>query len=251
MDFPITIPLGQTTLPLHSVLEPAAFFIGFRYFLYLRRRQGDVVSPGSRIYILIGAIFGALIGAHLVGSLERPYELGWTDNLPAYIYGNKSVLGGFLGGLLGVEGVKKLIGETRASGDLFVYPMILALMIGRVGCFSMGVFEETYGLPTRLPWGMYLGDLYPRHPVMLYEIGFLALLWAGLHRLQRRFTWEAGARFKLFLIAYITFRFFVEFLKPRYPVLLGLSTIQWTAVLGWLYYIRYLIQPKKLLAAYA
>ena len=78
-----------------------------------------------------------------------------------------------LGGLAGVELIKKTIKEKLASGDLFTYPIILALIIGRIGCFSMGVYEETYGSPTSLPWGMNFGDNILRHPVCLYEIIFL------------------------------------------------------------------------------
>ena len=69
---------------------------------------------------------------------------------------------------------------------LFTYPLILAIIIGRIGCFSMGVFEETYGLPTTLPWGMNLGDNIPRHPVCLYEIIFLIFLMVySLHQLKK------------------------------------------------------------------
>ncbi|HYC27350.1 MAG TPA: prolipoprotein diacylglyceryl transferase family protein, partial [Chitinophagaceae bacterium] len=227
------------------------FFIGFRYFLYLRKRQQDPVASRSRIWVIIGAIFGALIGSRLLGSLERPYELFMTDNLWLYIYANKTVVGGFLGGLIGVELAKKLIGEKKSSGDLFVYPMILALCIGRVGCFSMGVYEETYGTETSLPWGMDLGDGLSRHPVDLYEIIFLVFLWVIFKRTQQTYILNNGALFKLFMIAYLLFRFLLEFIKPHYTLSIGLSSIQLACSLGLLYYARFIVQPKKLLAAYA
>jgi hypothetical protein len=44
----------------------------------------------------------------------------------------------------------------------------------------MGVYEETYGLPSSLPWAMDLGDGIQRHPVALYEIIFLIALWLSL-----------------------------------------------------------------------
>ena len=251
MEFPVTLHFGSFSLPLHAVLETAAFFVGFRYFLYLRRRQQDVIQSSTRIWIIIGAIFGALIGSRILGSLERPYELFITDELLLYIYSNKTVVGGFLGGLLGVELVKKIIGEKRASGDLFAYPMILALCIGRIGCFSMGVYEEAYGVETSLPWGMNLGDGLLRHPVALYEIVFLLLLWAMLRKIQNTYTLNNGALFKLFMIAYLLFRFIIEFIKPHYTLSIGLSSIQLACVLGLLYYARFILQPKKLLAAYA
>ena len=228
-------------------MEPLGFFIGFRYFLYLRKKQGDVIPSSNRVWILIGAIFGALLGSRLIGGLEDPGQLSISDNLWFYFYQNKTVLGGFLGGLFGVELVKKIIKEKHASGDLFTYPMILALIIGRVGCFSMGVFEETYGSPTTFPLGMHLGDSALRHPVCLYEIIFLLLLWISLVQIEKKFTLQNGARFKLFLIGYCFFRFMLDFIKPHYTYGIGLSTIQITALFGLIYYYRYIITPKKLI----
>jgi prolipoprotein diacylglyceryltransferase len=236
LSFPYTISLGSARLPVHSLLEPLAFFIGFRYFLYLRHREQDPISPSNRTTILIAAIFGALFGSRLIGGLEDPPGMLHAKNILLYFYENKTVLGGFLGALWSVELVKKLIGEKQASGDLFVYPILLALMIGRVGCFSMGVYEETYGLPTSLPWGMDLGDGLHRHPVALYEIVFLGLLWLLLKKADPWLSKEQGARFKVFLIAYCLFRLLLDCIKPHYTFPFGLSTIQITAVAGLIYY---------------
>jgi phosphatidylglycerol---prolipoprotein diacylglyceryl transferase len=251
MHFPVEISFGNNKIPLHAVTEIAAFFIGYRYFVFLKKKQGDAIKSENRLWILIGAIFGALIGSRLVGSLERPYELFLTKNIWLYIYSNKTVLGGFLGGLFGVELIKKIIGEKRSSGDLFTYPIILALIIGRMGCFSMGVYEETYGTATTFFTGMNLGDGLLRHPVTLYEIGFLFLLWILLVQVEKKLTLAEGARFKIFMIAYCAYRFSQEFIKPSYPVVIGLSTIQLTSIIGFIYYYRYLLQPKNLLQANA
>jgi phosphatidylglycerol---prolipoprotein diacylglyceryl transferase len=211
-----------------------------------------VFTGNARISILIGAIFGALVGSRLVGVLERPYEWKAAGNMLLYLYSNKTVLGGFLGGLAGVEIIKKSMGETRASGDLFVYPILLALCIGRIGCFSMGVYEQTYGLPTTWLTGMNLGDGMLRHPVALYEIGFLTLLWIALIQTAKKHALQAGALFKLFMIAYLFFRFVLEAFKPVYYYPFGLSAIQVFGLLGLLYYAPYIIHPHKLIkTAYA
>lgn len=247
MQFPVELHFVKNSIHLHAVMETAGFFIGFTYFLYLRKKQGDIIESTNRTWILIGAIFGALAGSRLIGSLERPNELLHAKNIVEYIYNNKTVLGGFFGGLLGVELIKKIVGEKHSSGDLFTYPMILALIIGRIGCFSMGVYEETYGTPTKLFTGIDLGDGLMRHPVSLYEIFFLVLLWIGLLIVEKKIVLAEGGRFKLFMIGYISYRFLVDFIKPSYPIIFGLSTIQLTAVIGLIYYSRYIIHPKKLL----
>jgi len=251
VNFPVIIHIGSFSVTLHAVFETIAFLLGFRYFIFLRGKQGDSYSSSSRVWVIIGAIFGALIGSRLIGSLERPQEILLTNNLADYIYNNKTVVGGFLGGLFGVELTKKIIGEKKASGDLFVYPIILALIIGRIGCFSMGVYEETYGIETALPWGMNLGDGVLRHPATIYEIIFLACLWIGLRQVQKKRLLENGALFKLFMIAYLTFRVCLDFIKPASLLFLGLTTIQLTCLAGLIYYLPFILQPKKLIARYA
>ena len=222
-------------------------FIGFRYFLYLRKGKGDQIQSSQRLWIIIGAIFGALIGSRLVGGLENPAELVKAPNPLIYFYTNKTVVGGFLGGLFGVELVKKIIGEKQSSGDLFTYPMILALIIGRIGCFGMGVYEETYGVETSFFTGINLGDGLLRHPVTLYEIAFLIMLWIGLIQLEKTFALVEGGRFKIFMITYLFFRFMIDFIKPHYTFSFGLSTIQIVCLGGLIYYAAYIFKPKKLI----
>ncbi|WP_118976048.1 prolipoprotein diacylglyceryl transferase [Taibaiella koreensis] len=251
MTFPVYIHLGGEQVLLHAVTEVLSFFIAFRYYLYLKRRQGDEIGKENRLWIILGAASGALIGSRLLGGLENPPGLMHSGHPWRYFYENKTVVGGFLGGLWGVELVKRCIGERRSSGDLFTYPMLLGLILGRIGCFSMGIYEETYGLPTSWITGMYLGDGLLRHPVSLYEIGFLVLLWISLALLEKKYGLATGARFKLFMISYLLFRFLLDFVKPHYTFFFGLSSIQLACLVGLLYYYRYLYQPKRLLKIYA
>ncbi len=245
MNFPFYIEIGSSKILLHTIAEPLGMFIGFRFFLFLRKRQGDTVKSMNRIWVLIGAIFGSLLGSRLVGGFENPTALLEAKNWHLHFYQNKTVLGGFLGGLFGVELIKKLIGEKQNTGDIFVYPILLALIIGRIGCFSMGIHEETYGIPTTFFMGINLGDDYMRHPVNLYEIAFLIALWILLVLVEKRYKLTLGSRFKLFMISYIAFRFLLDFIKPHYTFSIGLSTIQIVSLLGLLYYFNYLIQQKK------
>ena len=247
MQFPVTISVGSLHIPLHPVFETLGIYIGFRYFLFLRKKQGDVIDSPKRTWILIAAFFGAFIGSRLIGGLENPDLLMHSVNKLAFFYQNKTVLGGFLGGLFAVEIAKKMIGEKQASGDLFVYPMMLALIIGRVGCFTMGVYEETYGTVTALPWAINLGDGLMRHPVTLYEILFLFLMWLLIAKAYKKWSFENGARFKIFMMAYLCFRFLLDFIKPHYTFGIGLSTIQLTCIIGLIWYSNYFISPRKLL----
>jgi phosphatidylglycerol:prolipoprotein diacylglycerol transferase len=241
LTFPYHITIGHSSILLHSILELLAYILGFRYFLFLKKRKGDTISTDNRTWIFIGAIFGSLLGSRLLGGFENYPELMKSDNWLMEFYYNKTILGGLLGGLWGVEITKKIIGEKKSSGDLFVYPLLLAMIIGRIGCFSMGVYEETYGIPTTLPWGMHLGDNYLRHPVALYEIIFLAVLWVCLALIEKKRKLESGMLFKIFMISYLVFRFLLDFIKPHFTWSFGLSSIQTACLIGLLYYLYILL----------
>ncbi len=223
---------------LHVLFETLGMAVGFRYFVWLRGKQPDRIHDVNRVWIIIGAAFGALVFSRLAGALENPVNLFHTKHLLLYLFANKTIVGGLLGGLLMVEVTKKIIHERSSSGDLFTYPLILAMMIGRIGCFTSGMEEETYGIPTHFFLGMNLGDGVPRHPVTLYEIGFLGFLWIGLVAVERRVKLINGYRFQFFMITYFAFRFLLDFIKPRYALFAGLGTIQICCLIGLLYYSR-------------
>jgi len=228
-------------------MEFIGIFVAYRYYLWLRKKQGDIVEKEHRIFVVIGACLGAVLGARILGSLEDIPAWRSSSSPLLYFYGNKTLVGGLLGGLAGVELMKKVIGVRQNTGDLFVFPLILGMMIGRTGCFSAGIYEETYGVPTRLPWAMDLGDGIMRHPVTLYEILFLLLLWIALYRIHTQYVLQQGALFKLFLMSYLLFRFLLDFIKPGWKYFFGLGTIQLSCLAGLLYYARYIIHPQLLI----
>jgi prolipoprotein diacylglyceryltransferase len=170
LRFPINIPIGGFEISSHLVFETLAFFIGYRYYVLLRSKQKDSIVDENRLWIIIGAAAGAFIFSRFVGIMENPSLIkeNWLLAL-----GNKSIIGGLLGGLIGVEVVKRWIGEHRSSGDLFTLPLIMSIGIGRIGCFLAGLTDNTYGVETSLPWGIDLGDGIHRHPTNLYEIRIL------------------------------------------------------------------------------
>jgi len=245
MVFPVNIHFGKLEIPLHLVFELLAYTIGFRYFLFLRKKSVDSIQTENRIWILIGAAIGALIGSRLVGIFENP-DLFRNGNLQ-YILGNKTIVGGLLGGLIGVELTKRFVKVYTSSGDLMTYPIILAIMIGRIGCFLEGLKDGTYGTASSLPWAINFGDGIPRHPVNLYEIIFLALLWICMKQLERQFIFTDGSKFKIFLTAYLLFRFMLEFIKPDFKYIFQLGLIQLVCLAGLIYYRMVFIAPRSLL----
>lgn len=156
-----------------------------------------------------------------------------------------------LGGLIGVELTKKRLGVTMSSGDLMVYPLILAMVIGRTGCFLAGLEDGTYGIASNLPWAIDFGDGIHRHPTNLYEIVFWLMLWIALKLIEQSRHFADGARFKVFMVSYLVFRLLVEFIKPDYFFSFGLSVIQLVSIAGILYYYKVFLSPKKLFVNHA
>lgn len=237
MTFPFQFEIFEKTFYWHFVFETLAFFVGIRIYYFLKKRTTDSISDINRLIIMIGAMIGGLIGSRVIALLENPSQIAHQTFLT--IYQNKTVAGGFLGGLFGVEIIKKIIGVKIASGDLYVIPIIAALFIGRIGCFSMGIGEPTYGNETTFFTGMNLGDGLYRHPVALYEMLFMILLFFFFQSIKNK-TLINGDRFKLFMVLYFLFRFLVEFIKPYEPLFLNLSSIHWSSVFIFGYYWKFL-----------
>lgn len=229
---------AQAAAWVHTGLAYAGMALGAALWRATLRRQqrGGALAPGN-FGVLVGLLVGAALGNKGVFLIERPdLALALWHNGALTLPG-QSIVGGLLGGLIGVEIAKKLSGQTRSTGDAMVWPIALGLAVGRIGCFLAGLHDDTYGLPTSAPWGVDFGDGIARHPTQLYEIAVVLPLGWALHR--ARFA-TPGLAFKLFLSAYLLWRFGVEFLKPV-PVAwpLGLSGIQWTCLVALAVYLPF------------
>lgn len=220
----------------HTVFETLGYLSAVLVYLALRKRQGDPIGDRERMAVFAGALVGAALGTRLLFLLCNPSLTlqHWSD--PRYLLGGKTIVGGLLGGLIGVETAKKIAGIRRSTGDPLVLPIIAAISVGRIGCFLVGPADGTAGLPSSLPWAIAMGDAVPRHPVALYEIAFVLLMVPVVMQVRRRSRAE-GDSFRVFLSSYLLFRFLVDFLKPSPPPLPGgLTAIQWACLAGLAYY---------------
>lgn len=236
MDFPVTFHIFGKTVLAHPVFETLGIFLGMRFYFYLKRKSTEKLSFNTSAAVLIGATAGALIGSKLIGNLENPYVLFENFSFKRF-WTNNTIVGGLAFGLIGVEWAKKIVGHKESTGDLIVYPLLLAIIIGRIGCFLTGVHEETYGLPTTSIFGMHLGDQYLRHPVALYEIAFLIILWICLKLIEKKRKYPSGFIFQVFMLSYFTFRFFLDFIKPKIGIIGNLGIIQLVSLSVIIYYI--------------
>lgn len=236
IHFPVIFKIGRLVIPAHTVMEMLAYFMGIRLYFSISRKKKDHYSIEDRLHLLIGAAAGALLGSRIVGVLDHPFLALHPPSFMFYLQ-TKSIVGGILGAIVGVEAAKKwYLKKSQPSGDVFTFPLILGMSIGRIGCFLTGVSDSTVGKESHLPWAMYQGDPVLRHPTSLYDIVFLTLLGFLLYGLQKKFGLKNGALFRFFVIAYLIYRFFIEYLKPITPIFTGLSSIQLASLLGGLAY---------------
>ena len=227
---------------LHVGLEALAFLVGG--FLYWR--AGNAASQPSSTVTRWGVLAGAALGAALLSRLlyVAQYWTALAGQPLALWLGGKSIVGGLLGGLVGIEIAKRALGWRQSTGDGFVIPLVAAMVIGRIGCQFSGLSDLTYGNITMLPWGWNYGDGLARHPTAIYEI--LALLPVAWLAYRPVFGTVRGDRFRAFLAGYLLVRFALEYLKPPFgPVAAGalrpdrwgpFSAIQWACLAGLAYY---------------
>lgn len=239
MTFAFVITDGPTAAVVHAVFEYAGIGLGVALYRQARRSAGlaQVTAPGS-FALIVGLLIGAALGNKLIFIVERPDLLlaWWQGGEPLRL--GQSIVGGLLGGLIGIELAKVLTHQPASTGDLMVWPIAAGLALGRIGCFVAGLRDDTYGLPTSLPWGVDLGDGLARHPTALYEIVVVLLLAAALHRARVALAVVPGLAFKLFLASYLLWRLLGDLLKPvRVPYAGDLSGIQWACLLALLVYL--------------
>lgn len=189
-----------------------------------RRTQRPLpLSVWQRLGLALGAFVGGIVGAKL------PFLLADWDGFVsgrAWLESGKTIMVGLVGGYFGVEAAKWALGIQLKTGDTFAAPVAAAIAVGRLACF---VAPCCFGTPTDLPWGVDFGDGVKRHPTQLYEFCFhlsAAFVLAGLQK-QGVFR---GQLIKLYIIAYLVYRFFTEFIRPEPRGWLDLTVYQWCAV---------------------
>jgi phosphatidylglycerol:prolipoprotein diacylglycerol transferase len=244
--FPVYVRLWGVSAHPHIFFESLAYVLAVSTYLLLRKRFGDHLSVALRWTVVAAAVAGGAIGSRILFWFEDPRVAFRNLNNPEYLMGGKTIVGGLIAGTIAVELVKRFIGTRSSTGDLYAIPLALGIGVGRIGCFLTGLDDNTYGTRTNLIWGVDFGDGISRHPTQLYEtaflLGLIIPLWLLLSKTFAKGASEqtqifiAGDTFKFFMVTYLTFRFFCDFIKPYPIVLAGLQGIQWACLLVLLYY---------------
>ncbi len=192
----------------YSIFSAIAYLTAGAIFYFEAKRKKYPAE--TLLYILFGALLGGLIGSRLGSALFVYWQYYSKNFLNIFIpqIGGKTLVGGLIGGYAGTIIAKRILKFRRSTGDLFAPGLAIGIGIGRIGCLLNGC---CYGLETKLPCGINAGGVI-RHPAQIYESIFCFLLFIYLWSLRKKIKRE-GDLFKIFLLAYAFFRFWIEFLR--------------------------------------
>lgn len=231
---PVLFHVGGYAVLSHEFFVLAGAVAALIVFLSETRRRA--LADERLPWIVAGSLAAGAAGARL-GNVWRYAVVNHDPSLiDAFVRGGRSILGGLAGAYVGAVVTKRLLRYPRKTGDLFAPAVALGMAIGRVGCF----LSEQVGTPTTLPWGLRLSDAtlaripncsyctsgVALHPSFLYEIAFHLAMFVLLVVYWRPRVRVEGDLFKIYLLAYAVFRFFVEFVRGNPPLWRGLSASQ-------------------------
>lgn len=188
-------------------------WIGTKYYELQKETIIDLAP-----YLIIFGIIGARLYYCV---MDYSFYLRFPTEIFALRHGGISIHGAILGGLLGLilYAIRHKISVKKLC-DVSVIGLSLGQSIGRWGNFFN---SEAYGLPTNLPWKLYIAPQYRQipfqdvefyHPAFLYEsildfaiFGILLYLTAG------RKIKKEGNLALIYLIMYSIARICVEYCR--------------------------------------
>ena len=233
---PVIVHIGAFSLRWYSLIMAAATLVGAVIFAgQLRRKE---IEPGHVVAMLVVTVPSAIVGARLFSVLDN-FSFYSHDLIaivkPPYI--GLAIYGVLTGGLSALAiycRVKKL--PVLRVLDCLALAIPVGQIIGRCANIING---DTWGSPTRLPWGFVYtnphallpADLLgvPTQPTPVYEqlwlVVMVAILWYAVPRLK-----TDGMAILLYLGLYSFGRFFISFYRVNNILLLGLREAQLVAL---------------------
>ena len=187
-----------------------ADYIGTNFF-NLKKETIIDLSP----YLVVFGIIGARLYYCL---LNYDFYMRFPTEILAIRHGGISIHGAILGGFIGlIIFAKRHNLSISKLCDVTAIGLILAQSIGRWGNFFN---SEAFGLPTNLPWKLFISEQYRPvpftnyeyfHPTFLYEsILDLGIFFILLYLIKVKKSLKSGNVALLYLLLYSLVRIFVE-----------------------------------------
>ncbi len=192
---------------------------------YIRNKGKEQDMLDLAFYVVLGGLLGARVWHVFI--FQWSYYSQHLIEIPKIWEGGIAIQGALLGGLATAFFYcrkKKL--DLIALADSGVVGIPLAQAIGRWGNFFN---QELYGLPSKLPWAIYIEPQnrvsgFERfshfHPTFLYESILDALLFVLLLKLSKK-KLKPGVLAAWYFIGYSAIRFIVDFVRIDPMLMIG------------------------------
>lgn len=221
--------LGPLALPVPTLVILAGIWL----FIYLSERYARIFGLSSStisnlIFVMLAA---GIIGARLTYAILYPDA--FIRNPIDIISRSPGLLdpsGGFaLAAIAGmIYGQRKGLPTWQTLDTLTPGLAALAICIG-ISHLASG---NAFGLPTQMPWGIYLWGDY-RHPTQIYEIILSGLLFAFIvFNTNRWRTAKPGMLFLVFLASSATIHLVVE--AFRADSMLFIESLRTVQIIAWI-----------------
>ncbi len=193
--------------------------------------------------VVVWAVPAGIVGArlyHLATDPELYFGAGRDPWNALRIWnGGLGIWGAVAGGAVGAwYGCHRAGTSLAVLADALAPALPVGQAIGRLGNYFN---QELFGGPTSLPWGLAIDAAHRPagytqyatfHPTFLYELlwdlGVAGLVWY----LDRRWHYARGRAFAVYVMAYVTGRFWIEDLRiDTANHLLGLRLNDWTCLI--------------------
>ena len=230
---PVAFYIGSRAIGWYGIMVALAVITVVAWLLLAVKKDPrlnyNMALNAALIGIPSGVIFSRLL--HVIDQWDYYFHN------PGQIIGGSglTIWGAVLGAALGIWLYNHFSKHSFAHmADVLAPGIILGQAIGRVGCTILG---DDYGLSTSLPWGFVytspnspafqhypLMDT-PTHPVVLYEIIYLLIIFGVLMMLRKKLKPD-GSLFIVYLALYSIWRIGSDFLREGTGFLFGLHQAQ-------------------------
>ncbi|MEL7086082.1 MAG: prolipoprotein diacylglyceryl transferase [Cyanobacteria bacterium J06597_1] len=217
---PILVEIGPLAIRWYGLLIASAVFLGLGLASFLAKRR--TVNPDLMGDLVVWLIVGAIPMARLYYVAFR-WEF-YRNNLQEVVAiwnGGIAIHGAIIGGTIATLLFARLNAiPFWKLADILAPCTVMGQAIGRWGNFFN---SEAFGVPTDLPWRLYipfnrrppeLREFETFHPTFLYEslwnLGVLAILLAIFFRVPKA---KPGTLICVYAIAYSLGRFWIEGLR--------------------------------------
>ncbi len=215
---PVLFSIGPLEIRYYGLIYALGFLIAYLFLIHFARtKRLDIKEEDVSdllFYLLLGVVLGARVFYILFYDLS--YFLQNPFQMIALWKGGLSLHCGLAGAALAIWlFCRKRKIKFYDVADALVFPVALALMLGRIGNFLNG---ELYGRVTEVSWCVnFSGVEGCRHPSQIYEsfknLLMFAILWLVKDQKINGRKLPKGFLFWSFVILYSVFRFVVEFFR--------------------------------------